>query len=67
VFETSVHDISVKALPDVRGLVFFARCSCGWRGANHPSVPSVAEASQRATADAKEHRRETDGVPPTFS
>ena len=59
-FDASWHDISVKALPDIRGLVFFARCSCGWRGPNHPSIPTVAEASQKATAHAEKHRRDTD-------
>ena len=51
----TMHEVNMRALPDIRGLVFFATCSCGWRGANHPSVMGSAEASQRATADVHEH------------
>jgi len=50
------HTVSIKALPDIRGLVYFATCECGWRGENHPSIPTVAQASERANKDGNGHR-----------
>jgi hypothetical protein len=53
-----VHDAAVKAETDGFGLVFYACCLCGWRGPNHPGIPTVAEASQRASANKEEHLEE---------
>ncbi len=50
------HRVVVKTLLDQSGLIFFAECSCGWKSDHHPSAPTVAEASQRATSDADSHR-----------
>jgi hypothetical protein len=53
------HAASMRARSDVGGLVFFASCTCGWLGPNHPSSIGAAEASQRATADMHAHLRST--------
>jgi hypothetical protein len=49
------HTADVRTLPDIRGLVAYAVCSCGWRGTNHPSIPTAASAVTRATADMHVH------------
>jgi hypothetical protein len=57
----AVNHIAVtRSLADIRGLVLFASCTCGWRGPNHcanGATLTTAEASQRAAADADEHLR----------
>jgi hypothetical protein len=63
------HVASVKTEPDVRGVVAYAWCLCGWRGPNHPGgelrqtlgiYPTVEEARRRATDDMMEHLRKVD-------
>lgn len=54
------HVGTVRSLPDIRGLVFFGTCTCGWRGANHPTVPDMPSASQRAAAEMHEHLHNVD-------
>ena len=51
------HIAHVRLLPDVRGLLFFAVCSCGWRGPNHPGFgePSMTNSRERAYSDLTQH------------
>lgn len=51
------HVAVLRTLPDIRGLVAFATCTCGWRSANHPSVPTAEAAKKRATDEMDEHLR----------
>ena len=61
------HVAVLRTLPDIRGLVAFASCSCGWRSDNHPSVPDVETAKKRATDEMDEHLRSVGpgGGPPS--
>lgn len=45
------HVAHVRLLPDVRGVVYFAVCSCGWLGSNHPAVGGVEAGVARARAN----------------
>lgn len=55
------HVCQVKTLADIRGIVAFAICTCGWRAENHPSIPTAAEAVTKATADMHKHLQ---SIPP---
>lgn len=51
------HVAVLRTLPDIRGLVAFSTCTCGWRSANHPSATDAATAKKRATDEMDEHLR----------
>jgi hypothetical protein len=60
------HVAVLRTQPDLRGVVAFATCTCGWHGANHPSIPNVETAKKRATDEMDQHLRSVGpgGVPP---
>lgn len=72
------HVVTVRALPDIRGVVYFAVChTCGWRGANHPGgggeglfgphITSASEAKARAIADGNQHIAPSAPAPATVT
>lgn len=50
------HTGNVRTDPDIRGLVLYGRCTCGWSGPRHPATSAeVGEAQKRAAHDLREH------------
>ena len=55
--ETDVEHVGdVRTEPDIRGVVIYGRCLCGWRGPTHPAAAGkIGEAKVKALADLTAH------------